>query len=265
MSLRKRMIFTLLWSDGNFMLSRNFKLQKVGGIDWLFSFFELSSLLNGIDELIILNVSRDDKNLELFQNSIEVLVSKLFIPITLGGGISNIDDADFYFNCGADKISVNSLFFSDQTLIVPIIEKYGKQSVVCSIDYKLNDCERIVYIKNGSISTELSLTNYLLNIDSNLFGEILLNSMNKDGTGMGLDIELIPEIQNLVNCPIILSGGAGNVTHIFNALQEEEISGISTANLFNFMGDNLLEIRGSICEKNDQLLASWMPVDYIIQ
>lgn len=254
--LRKRLIFILYYSKGYFMQSRNFNLQRVGDIVWLENNYNFIELSRYIDELIILKVSPDNDE-ELFYKSLRRLAQNIFIPISAGGGIRNLDHAKMLFNNGADKLVLNSPLYTDYDLIDKIIKIYGSQSIIASIDYKMqNQNKKSVFIENGEKKIDYSLKEYLDIVIQNNVGEILLNSIDRDGTGFGLDIDNISNDISNLKVPIIISGGAGNETHLESALKNNNISAVATGNLFNFIGDGLINARLHL-EKNGINLAIW--------
>ena len=147
--LRKRIIFTLIYSDGFFMLSRNFRLQKVGDLSWLERNYKFQEIAFSIDELIILDSTKNKKSINHFSNTIKELVKDIFIPLSAGGGIRSLDDAQLLFNSGADKIVLNSILTQDSNLVTELVNKYGSQSIVASVDYKKNGNIYDVFIKFG--------------------------------------------------------------------------------------------------------------------
>src|SRR3990167_2246070 len=175
--LRKRVIFTLIYNHGFFMQSRNFRLQKVGDINWLEKHYQLQKVSFFIDELIILDASRSIKSVSVFSEMIHRLADKVFIPVAAGGGIKNMEDAEKLFHHGADKIVLNTILFQDTSTVTKLIDKYGSQSVIASIDY---DSNHNVFIENGQTNLSLSLPQYLDHIERLNVGEIYLNSMEKD-------------------------------------------------------------------------------------
>jgi len=254
--LRKRIIFTLIYSDDFFNQSRNFRLQKVGNIHWLENNYKFADIASSIDELIILNVSRTFKNSQSFVNVVKKIVKNVFIPICAGGGINSISDADFLFKNGADKIIINSLFNIDPFEVERIIKKYGSQSVVASVDYRLENNVPIVYVNNGQERINHNIYQYLGFIQNIGVGELYLNSIDRDGTGFGFDFESINMIKEYLNIPLIIAGGAGNEKHLLDGLLINEVNAVATANLFNFVGDGLpLARKKLIAEKIN--LADW--------
>jgi len=254
--LRKRIIFTLLYNEGFFVQSRNFRLQKVGDINWLEKFYKFNKIAFSLDELIILNVSKNDKNLDAFCETVSRLVEGTFIPVAAGGGIRSMQDAEKLFKSGADKIVLNSALYNDEVLIENLVKRYGSQSIVASIDYKTTDGKHEVYIADGSEKISLSFDDFLLKIKNLQIGEIYLNSIDRDGTGFGYDFSLIKTTNSLVTKPLIIAGGAGNSKHFEEALKYNEISAVATANLFNFVGNGLPKAR-EILINNGENLADW--------
>ncbi len=236
--LRNRIIFSLIFSDGNFMQSRNFKLQKVGDINWLKDFYKFQDISFSLDELIVLDATKGLKDLQLFADHIKELSKNVFLPITAGGGISSLDNAKLLFNNGADKIVINSLIFENNEVVKEIIKSYGSQSVVASIDYKYVNGNAKVFINNGSRELDINTHEMIKIISSTGVGEIIVNSIDRDGTGFGYDVDFLSHLNEL-DIPIIISGGAGNSKHFMDALDKDNTSAVATANLLNFVGDGL--------------------------
>ena len=248
--IKKRIIFTLLLSEKNFILSRNFVHQKVGDINWLKKNYNFKSTSNFIDELVIINVD-EKRNHEVFFDISKKIAKDCFVPITYGGGIDNFNIASEMFKNGADKIIINSSTFKNPELLNQISSVYGSQSVIVSLDFKKeNKDEYSVWVENGKKKIEISLDEHLENLMDYEFGEIYLNSIDKDGTGFGYDLSVMNKLKSIAKkIPIIISGGAGNDNHFFEALKIKEIDAVSTAHLFNFVGDGLERARKSLIEK----------------
>ena len=254
--LRNRVIFSLIYSSGSFNQSRNFRLQRVGDVDWLKTNYKFQNISFSLDELIVLNASRNKKNIEEFGAVVTRLVRNVFIPIAAGGGIRNMQDVELLFNSGADKVVLNSCLHDDPSLVKEIVQRYGSQSVIASIDYKLIDDHARVYIHDGSFEINKSMSNYLSHIGELGVGEILLNSIDKDGTGFGYDLASIKKYSNEINIPLIIMGGAGNENHLNEGLSIEGVSAVATANLFNFIGDGLPQARQFMLKEGANL-AKW--------
>ena len=248
--LKKRVIFVLFYQDGYFHLSRNFSLQKVGNVDWLLEKFQFLSIGDFIDELIILDVTRDrelNKSFLQLEKDVAILMEKIFVPLTLGGGIREIKDVSKYFQLGADKVSLNWAVGNSPELISKIARVYGSQAVVASLDVRQTAEGFSVFLDNGK-NILGSLLEVSRRVEDLGVGELLITSIDRDGTGFGLDIGMLSELQD-VGIPIIGAGGAGKPAHFFEALALENISGIATGNLFNFMGKGFCDLRNELCQK----------------
>ncbi len=254
--LRKRIIFTLIYDNGYFNQSRNFRLQKVGNINWLERNYKFKEIAFSLDELIVLNASRKDKDLDKFALTLSRLVDDVFIPISAGGGIRSMEDAKLLFDSGADKIVLNTALYTDPKLVKKLIGQYGSQSLVASIDYKTTNGVNKVYIKDATEVITLDLEEYIKYLEELNIGEIYLNSIDKDGTGFGYDIETIKKISESISVPLIIAGGAGNGQHLQSGLGIQHVNGVATANLFNFVGDGLPKARKMILE-GEANIAKW--------
>lgn len=241
--LRKRVIFTLIYNDGFFMQSRNFRLQKVGDINWLQKFYKFNQIAFSLDELVILNASRGVKEMQSFSKVVSSLVENTFIPIAVGGGIRTMADAQILFQSGADKIVVNTSLYESPELISQLVERYGSQSIVASVDYKKRENQIEIYTNNGNDKIKKTLEEWLFYLSELKIGELYLNAIDKDGTGFGYDLSLVETVKKHINVPLIIAGGAGNEKHFSEALQKEEIDAVATANLFNFIGNGLPNAR----------------------
>lgn len=238
------------------MLSRNFRLQKVGNLNWLERNYKFQNIAFSLDELIVLNATKENKSINEFATMISNLVDDVFIPIAAGGGIRSIEDAELLFNNGADKIVLNSLLIENPSIVSELVHKYGSQSIVACIDYKTAGDTNEVYIHDGTYKIETTLEEYIdyvLDLD---VGEIYLNSIDKDGTGFGYDFDTIKRLEKNITRPLIIAGGAGNESHLIEGLQVEGVSAVATANLFNFIGDGLPKARKKIID-SDENIARW--------
>ncbi len=255
--LRKRIIFTLVYENGFFNQSRNFRLQKVGNISWLEKNYKFKDIAFSLDELIVLNASKDKKNIQEFGKVLSELVNDVFIPIAAGGGIRTVEDAKFLFKNGADKLVINTILYEKPDLVKELVKIYGSQSLVACIDYKKIDEINKIFINDGRKEIEFTLEEYLEYVQSLGVGEIYFNSIEKDGTGFGYDMETIEQISDIVKIPLIIAGGAGNEKHLIDGLSLESVSAVATANLFNFIGNGLPNARKKIVEQNLNI-ARWI-------
>lgn len=254
--LKKRLIFTLLFQNGIIQLSRNFSLQGVGNLDWLYRHYDFDSMAHSIDELILLNVGRTTKNATEFAEQVNSISKKCYMPIAAGGGIGCIDDAYSILDAGADKLVVNTALYENPKLVMEMVKIFGSQCVVASIDYKYtNTCDEVL-TSNGMKKTGLTVEGAIGNAERMGVGEIYLTSMERDGTGQGYDLAMLSRVVNLCQVPVIASGGVGDFEHFVSGMQIENVTGASTANIFNFVGEGLAEARDHITQSKIQL-AHW--------
>ena len=254
--LRKRIIFSLIYSNGFLNQSRNFKLQKVGNIKWLESFYKFNKISFSIDELLIVNANKIEKDIDEFSLNISKIVNNVFVPVSAGGGIKNISHAELLFKNGADKLILNTSLIENKKLIKNLVEKYGSQSIIASLDYRIINNEIVFFNNNGENKIQMNYKDYIIYVQSMNIGEILLNSINKDGTGFGFDFESINRIAKYVNVPLIILGGAGNQQHLYDGLDNVNVNAVATANLFNFIGDGLPKAREWLI-KNKVNISKW--------
>lgn len=247
--LKKRLIFTLLYNDGQFMLSRNFRLQKVGNITWLKINYDFTHISFSIDELIVLDVTRGNRNIDNFCDALKVLAVGCFAPIAAGGGIRDKEHARALLRSGADKVVVNAPLFEDIELIKSLASEFGQQCIVASIDLKSDTSSDYgILVDNGSRRLESSATEWLKKIAGYPVGEIYLNSVDRDGTGQGYDLNMLNQLPANVPMPVILAGGAGNANHLAEGLADPRADAVATAHLFNFVGDGLVLARRALIQ-----------------
>lgn len=246
--INKRIIFSLLYADGFFFLSRNFRLQKVGNIDWIKNNYGFGETCNFIDELIITFVKRNPTNEDYIKyfDDINRLRKKIFVPIILGGRIENFDNVKNCFLNGSDKVLINTLFYNDPKKITDFSNYYGKQAISLMIDYKIiNDDNKKKFISYKNCGQEIGEyinEDFIKKINNLPCGEVIFNSIDNDGNGSGVNLELVELLINLEK-PLLLMGGAGKPEHISKTLKLEKVSGVVTANLFNFLGTGLKKAR----------------------
>lgn len=241
--LKKRVIFTLLYDRGAFMLSRNFRLQKVGDLRWLQKNYNFSNVSFSIDELIILDVSREGRDLAKFCDHVKAMTDGCFVPIAAGGGVQTLEHAWTLLRSGADKVVINSLIAGDTAPIRDMAQAFGVQCLVASVDVKKVDDRYLVFTGNGAVSTDVELKDWLARIAALPVGEVYLNSMDRDGTGQGYMVELLDHVPAQLTVPIILAGGAGKPMHLEQGLKDARVDAVATAHLFNFVGDGLSKAR----------------------
>lgn len=189
----------------------------------------------GADEVVFLDITASSDERNIILDVVERTASEVFIPLTVGGGIRSIEDIRNILNAGADKISMNSAAIKEPNLINQGAERFGNQCIVVAIDAKRKaEGGFEVYIHGGRIPTGIDAVAWAKEAEKRGAGEILLTSMDCDGTKQGYDLELTRAISEAVNVPVIASGGAGNKEHFLEAFNEGKADAALAASLFHF-------------------------------
>lgn len=245
--LKKRLIFTLLYARGQFMLSRNFRLQKVGDIRWLQKNYDFSKVSFSIDELIVLDVTRGERDISAFCDALKALTEGCFVPISAGGGVRSLGQARTLLRSGADKVVVNTPLYDNMALVDELAGEFGRQCVVASVDLKRSpDGSYQAWACDGSKPIGVPVGELIARVSGAPVGEVYLNSIDRDGTGQGYDLAMLDLLPASLRKPIILAGGAGYTRHLLSGLQDPRVDAVATAHLFNFVGDGLKQARGSL-------------------
>ena len=260
--LKQRIIFTLLFDNGHFMLSRNFRLQKVGDLTWLQSNYDFSKVAFFIDELIILDVSRGQRDIDAFCAALKCISSDCFAPISAGGGITSVGLARKLLRSGADKVVLNSALVDDADLVRNIANEFGQQCIVGSVDVKRNEGSYDVYVRNASQRLDMPIAEALSWTVGQHVGEIYLNCIDRDGTGQGYDFDTLTALPAECSLPVILAGGVGNAQHFAEGLAHTRVDAVATAHLFNFIGDGLQRARQMLLDSGVKL-AEWPVIETI--
>ena len=189
----------------------------------------------GADEIVFLDITATSDSRNTVADLVRRVASEVFIPITVGGGIRTVDDIRAILRAGADKVSLNSAAVKNPRLITDGAEAFGSQCIVVAIDAKRR-CDKSweVYTAGGRIPTGLDAIEWAAQAESLGAGEILLTSMDRDGTKSGYDIELTAQVSSRVNIPVIASGGAGNYSHFYDAFTIGKADAVLAASLFHY-------------------------------
>jgi cyclase len=262
--LKKRILFTLLYDNGQFMLSRNFRLQKVGNLAWLQQNYNFSLISFFIDELIVLDVTRGERNQAAFCETLEALTAGCFVPIAAGGGVRSIEHVRRLLRSGADKVVINTPIFSQPELLKELAAEFGQQCLVGSLDLKrTQEGEYEIRVESGARALDGAADDLLRRLCDATVGEWYLNSVDQDGTGQGYDLALLDQLPAEWSMPVILAGGAGNASHLAAGLADSRVDAVATANLFNFLGDGLKQARSGLLSSGVEL-ASWPTFDALL-
>ena len=230
--LAKRIIPCLDVKDGRVVTGVNFvNLTDVGDpVDAAKAYYEA-----GCDELVFLDITATHEERDTTVDMVRRVAEQVFIPFTVGGGIRSVEDMNKMLKAGADKVSVNSSAVANPQLIADCAEKFGNQCVVVAIDAKkVEDGSWHVFVAGGRKDTGIDLLDWAKKVVSLGAGEILLTSMDKDGTKSGFDIEMLNAVANVVTVPIIASGGAGNSQHILEVFEQTPATGALAASIFHY-------------------------------
>ena len=188
----------------------------------------------GADELVFLDISATLEGRKTMHDMVLRVAEHVNIPFTVGGGISSIEDVDDLLHCGADKVSINSSAVKRPELVNELSQKFGSQCVVVAIDAKQIDGKWFVYLAGGTIPTELDLFEWAKEVEERGAGEILFTSMDHDGTKSGFANEALATLSDLLNIPIIASGGAGTVQHFIDTFTQGKSDAVLAASVFHF-------------------------------
>jgi cyclase len=197
----------------------------------------------GADELVFLDITATIENRKALAVLVERIAAEINIPFTVGGGIDTVNDVSILIKAGADKVTVNSSAVRRPELISEIAGQFGSQCIVVAIDTKLIDNEWIVVVDGGRTPTELRTVNWALNVEELGAGEILLTSMNNDGTKSGFSLDITAQVSRSVNIPVIASGGAGSMEHFSQVFFNTECSAALAASIFHFDEMDIRELK----------------------
>jgi cyclase len=242
--ITKRIIPCLDVRNGRVVKGVNF-----GGLSDVSSPVELAKFYsdNGADELVFYDITASAEGRALFTDILCEVASKIFIPLTVGGGINTVDDFDRVLKCGADKVSVNSGAIRNPDLIYEAAKLYGGQCVVISADVKRVDGVFRVFAKGGRENTGMEAVSWIRRCVENGAGEVVLNSIDTDGVKGGFDLEMLDAVCNAVNVPVIASGGAGCIddfTKLFKALPKVD-AGLA-ASIFHFGEVSIKDLKNEL-------------------
>jgi imidazole glycerol-phosphate synthase subunit HisF len=196
----------------------------------------------GADELVFLDISASPDARRTTLDMVSRVAESIFIPFTVGGGIRSVTDAGAALRAGADKVSVNTAAVRSPELVSSLAESFGSQCVVAAVDVRRSNGRYAVVVNGGREETPLEALEWVRRLEQLGAGEILLTSMDRDGTGSGYDLELLRAASAVTTLPIVASGGAGELTHLAEAL-EAGAHGVLAATIFHYQGSSLPEAR----------------------
>ncbi|HIU26634.1 MAG TPA: imidazole glycerol phosphate synthase subunit HisF [Candidatus Copromorpha excrementigallinarum] len=238
--ITKRIIPCLDVRNGRVVKGKNFK-----GIQDVSDPVEMAEFYNreGADELVFYDITASVEERGIFTDILEKAASRIFIPLTVGGGINTLEDFDRVLKCGADKVSVNSGAIKNPDIIEKAAKKYGDQCVVLSMDIKRVDGRYRLFSKGGRVDTGIDAVEWAVDGVNRGAGELVVNSIDTDGVKEGFDLEMLQEIAARVKVPIIASGGAGKKEDFSELFALEGIDAGLAASIFHFKEIRIGELK----------------------
>ena len=248
--LTKRIIACMDVRDGQVVKGVRFQQLRHAGDP-----AELARRYNveGIDEIVVLDVTATLESRRALRNTISAVAKEIFLPLTVGGGIRSDSDAAAAVDAGADKVSLNTAALTNPSLITTLANRYGSQAVIVAIDAKRRNDGFGVFVRSGTADAARDAVEWAREAESRGAGEILLTSMDRDGTRAGFDCELTAAVADAVNIPVIASGGAGGLEHFADVFTRGHADAALAASIFHF-GEH------TVREAKEHLAARGVPV-----
>ncbi len=244
--LAKRIIAALDIKDGRVVKGINFKdIRDAGDPLELAKRYEKE----GIDEIVFLDITASDENRDILLDLVKRISSDLYVPFTVGGGISSVEGAREIIKNGADKVFINTASVEDPTLVKDVADLIGTANLVIAIDAKWNGDFFEVYTHGGRKARDLDAVRWAERVEELGAGEILLTSMDADGTQDGYDMRLTKEVVEAVDIPVIASGGAGSLEHVVEVFQTD-VSAALAASIFHYEKHGVKELKKYLKEKD---------------
>jgi imidazole glycerol-phosphate synthase subunit HisF len=197
----------------------------------------------GADEVVLLDITATHEKRNTLIETVRRTAKELFVPFTVGGGVRKLEDAGAIFDAGADKISINSAAIADPSLITCVAQRFGSQAVIVAIDAKRNSNGFEAFVAGGRTATGRDAVQWAREAEDRGAGEVLLTSMDRDGTGRGFDCELTRAVAGAVNIPVIASGGAGGSEHFVEVFRAGEADAALAASIFHFGLSSISELK----------------------
>ena len=244
--LRKRIIACLDVRDGQVVKGVQFQELRHAGDPG-----ELARRYNveGIDEVVILDITATLEKRQAMAKTIAAVAREIFLPLTVGGGIRTEEDADAAVEAGADKVSLNTAALKNPGLITTLAKRYGSQAVIVAIDAKRRDDRFAVFVRSGTSDAARDAVEWAREAEACGAGEILLTSMDRDGTKAGFDCEMTAAVSDAVNIPVIASGGAGTFEHFTDVFTAGHADAALAASIFHFGIHTIAEAKAYMKER----------------
>ncbi|WP_343669652.1 imidazole glycerol phosphate synthase subunit HisF [Chitinophaga sp.] len=244
--LTKRIIPCLDIKDGRTVKGVNFENIRDAGDP-----IELGALYaqQGADELVFLDITATNERRKTLSELVRSIARHVNIPFTVGGGISSVEDVSVLLQNGADKISVNTSAFKRPELVDELAREFGSQCVVLAIDTRFEDGDWYVYLNGGRVKTDVKCYDWAKEAVSRGAGEILLTSMNNDGTKQGFALDITGKLSQNLNVPVIASGGAGTMEHFMDVFENAQADAALAASIFHYKEIEIPELKTYLYQK----------------
>jgi cyclase len=203
----------------------------------------------GADEICFLDITASNENRDTIYDVVKRTSKKCFVPLTVGGGVKSVDDINKLLNCGADKVSINTAAVQNPKVIIESSKKFGSQCIVVAIDAKQNEKSWEIFTHGGRTPTGIDALEFASKMENCGAGELLITSMDKDGTQSGYDIDLMRKISSSVNIPVIASGGVGNLDHLVDGIKSGA-SAVLAASIFHYGTYSVNEAKQYLASKD---------------
>ena len=197
----------------------------------------------GADEICFLDITASNENRETIYEVVKETSKKCFVPLTVGGGVRSVEDINKLLNCGADKVSINTAAVQNSKVVIESSKKFGSQCIVVAIDAKKRNDSWEIFTHGGRNETGINAIEFSKQMEKNGAGVLLITSMDRDGTQIGYDIELMRNISSIVKIPIIASGGVGNLDHLVDGIKLGNASAVLAASIFHYGKHSVLEAK----------------------
>lgn len=244
--LKIRVIPTLLWKSVGLVKGVGFdSWRRVGPVLPSVKVYNTRQ----VDELIFVDITATNEDRGPDFESIAEFSSECFVPLTVGGGVKSLDDVQKLLLVGADKVAINSIAYENPDLISAAAIRFGAQCVVVSIDVKVSQGRYECFSHSGTKAAGKNPVEWARTVESLGAGEILLTSVERDGTMEGYDVTLVRQVADAVNIPVIASGGAGNYNDMFSAIDEGKASAVAAASMFHFTEQTPIEAKRFLASK----------------
>ena len=204
---------------------------------------------SGADEICFLDITASNENRDTIYDVVEKTSKKCFVPLTVGGGVRSVDDIYKLLNCGADKVSINTAAVKNPEVVADSSKKFGSQCIVVAIDAKKNQDRWEIFTHGGRNNTGIDAIEFAIKMEERGAGELLITSMDRDGTQLGYDIDLIFNISSKVNIPIIASGGVGNLNHFVDGIKLGNANAVLAASIFHYGKYSIKDVKNYLNKK----------------